>query len=80
MSAPEPAQPLERLHTVGEVAAALGISAQTLRRWIRTGRVTTCRQVGRAVRFTAEDYRQTLAALRAPAVDRLAARRRTRRG
>ena len=50
------AQDLRTL-TVEETAALLGVHAETVRRWVREGRLAACRWGGR-LRFTAVEIRR----------------------
>ncbi len=63
--------------SVGEAAAALGISPDTLRRWDRAGRIATVRDERNRRRIPASEItRLSSAPVRPPVDDRLSARNR----
>jgi excisionase family DNA binding protein len=61
LSAPAPAPMLEELYSPEEAAAYLNVHVQTVRAWIRSGRLRARRLAGqRALRITASDLQSVL--------------------
>ena len=54
---------LPQLHSIAEVADAVGVSTKTVRRWIDTGELAV-HHLGRAVRISADDLADFLRARR----------------
>lgn len=58
--ASQPDNPVPRLLTVSEVADLFGVSAKTVSRWAREGRISSVRTLGGHRRFRESQVRELL--------------------